>query len=131
MGPQGMCSTWLDLAREMVTKLGMSDLGNVALELDGDREVFLGRDWGSRSDYSEEMAVKIDQQVRQIVMRCYDDARRLIREYRVAMEKLVEVLLEKETIEGDEFRAIVEQCKQTQKQPVLSSGSAAAKAYLE
>ena len=130
-GASGDVQYVADLAREMVTKLGMSDLGNVALELDGDREVFLGRDWGSRSDYSEEMAVKIDQQVRQIVMHCYDDARRLIREYRVAMEKLVEVLLEKETIEGDEFRAIVEQCKQSQKQPVLSSGSVAAKAYLE
>jgi cell division protease FtsH len=122
-GASGDVQHVADLAREMVTKLGMSDLGNVALELDGDREVFLGRDWGSRSDYSEEMAVKIDQQVRQIVMHCYEDARRTIRDNRVVMEKLVELLLEKETIEGDEFRAIVEQYKQRDKQPVLSSSS--------
>jgi cell division protease FtsH len=122
-GASGDVQHVADLAREMVTKLGMSDLGNMALELDGDREVFLGRDWGSRSDYSEEMAVKIDQQVRQIVMHCYEDARRTIRDNRVVMEKLVELLLEKETIEGDEFRAIVEQYKQRDKQPVLSSSS--------
>jgi cell division protease FtsH len=131
-GASGDVQYVADLAREMVTKLGMSDLGNMALELDGDREVFLGRDWGSRSDYSEEMAVKIDQQVRQIVMHCYEEARRVIREYRVVMEKLVEVLLEKETIEGDEFRAIVEQYRQQmQKQPVLSVSSTTAVSYTE
>ncbi len=130
-GASGDVQYVADLAREMVTKLGMSDLGQVALELDGDREVFLGRDWGSRSDYSEEMAVKIDQQVRQIVMHCYEDARRTIREHRVAMEKLVEVLLEKETIEGEEFRAIVEQCKALEKQPALSVSSATAPSFAE
>ncbi|WP_404783433.1 ATP-dependent zinc metalloprotease FtsH [Altericista sp. CCNU0014] len=131
-GASGDVQYVADLAREMVTKLGMSDLGNMALELDGDREVFLGRDWGSRSDYSEEMAVKIDQQVRQIVMRCYEEARRVIREHRPVMEKLVEVLLEKETIEGEDFRAIVEQYKQqTKKQPALSASSAMAVSYTE
>jgi cell division protease FtsH len=131
-GASGDVQYVADLAREMVTKLGMSDLGNMALELDGDREVFLGRDWGSRSDYSEEMAVKIDQQVRQIVMHCYEEARSVIREYRAVMEKLVEVLLEKETIEGEEFRTIVEQYKQQmQVQPVLSASSATAVSYTE
>ncbi len=124
-GASGDIQHVAERVRLMVTKLGMSDLGHVALDLDSDREVFLGRDWGSRSDYSEEMAVKIDQQVRQIVMRCYEEARRIIRENRVVMEKLVEVLLEKETIEGDEFRAIVEQYQQREKQPVLSTGAVA------
>jgi cell division protease FtsH len=100
-----------NLAREMVTKLGMSDLGNIALE-DGDREVFLGRDWGSRSDYSEEMAVQVDRQVRQIVTHCYEMARRMIREHRPLIDKLVEILLDKETIEGDDFRTIVKQYTQ-------------------
>ena len=124
-GASGDIQHVAERVRLMVTKLGMSDLGHVALDLDSDREVFLGRDWGSRSDYSEEMAVKIDQQVRQIVMHCYEEARRIIRENRVVMEKLVEVLLEKETIEGDEFRAIVEQYQQLDKQPVLSTGAVA------
>jgi cell division protease FtsH len=130
-GASGDVQHVADLAREMVTKLGMSDLGHVALELDGDREVFLGRDWGARSDYSEEMAVKIDQQVRQIVMHCYENARRTIREHRAAMEKLVELLLEKETIEGEEFRAIVEQYRPREKQPAFSTSSVATTAYPE
>jgi cell division protease FtsH len=102
-----------NVAREMVTKLGMSDLGYVALESERDNDVFLGRDWGSRPDYSEDMAVKVDRQVREIVMYCYEESRRLIRENRDLIERLVEVLLENETLEGDEFRAIVKQFKAT------------------
>ncbi|WP_407682268.1 ATP-dependent zinc metalloprotease FtsH [Pseudocalidococcus azoricus] len=97
-----------NLAREMVTRYGMSDLGHLALEAPG-HEVFLGRDLMPRSEYSEEVAVQIDRQVRQIVTHCYDVARKLIREHRQAMDRLVELLLEKETIEGDEFRKLVRQ----------------------
>ena len=108
------------LAREMVTRLGMSDLGHVALESEDNGEVFLGRDWNSRSEYSEEMAVQIDHQVREIVTHCYEEARRLIRDNRELLDKLVEILLEKETIEGDEFRAVVKQYYQEPiKEPVL------------
>ncbi len=98
-----------NVAREMVTRLGMSDLGHAALESEQNNNVFLGRDWGNRSEYSEDMAVKIDRQVRNIVMHCYQEARRLIRENRDLVDKLVETLLEQETIEGDEFRKIVKQ----------------------
>jgi cell division protease FtsH len=119
-----------NLAREMVTKLGMSDLGNIALESDNEREVFLGRDWGSRSEYSEEMAVQIDRQVRQIVTHCYEEARRIIREQRTLIDKLVETLLEKETIEGDDFRTIVKQyTQQVLKEPSFRLGSAVAASY--
>ncbi|HIK35454.1 MAG TPA: ATP-dependent zinc metalloprotease FtsH [Thermosynechococcus sp. M98_K2018_005] len=97
-----------NLAREMVTRYGMSDLGHLALETPGN-EVFLGRDLMPRAEYSEAVAVQIDHQVREIVMHCYEIARKLIREHRVAIDKLVELLLEKETIEGDEFRALVRQ----------------------
>lgn len=97
-----------NLAREMVTRYGMSDLGHLALETPGN-EVFLGRDLMPRAEYSEAVAVQIDHQVREIVMHCYEIARKLIREHRVAIDKLVELLLEKETIDGDEFRALVRQ----------------------
>ncbi|HIK48244.1 ATP-dependent zinc metalloprotease FtsH [Thermosynechococcus sp. M55_K2018_012] len=97
-----------NLAREMVTRYGMSDLGHLALETPGN-EVFLGRDLMPRAEYSEAVAVQIDHQVREIVMHCYEIARKLIREHRVAIDKLVELLLEKETIEGNEFRALVRQ----------------------
>jgi cell division protease FtsH len=111
-----------NLAREMVTKLGMSDLGNVALESDSEREVFLGRDWGSRSEYSEEMAVQIDRQVRQIVTHCYEEARRIIRDHRTLMDNLVEALLDRETLEGDDFRSIVKQfTQQAIKEPAYAS----------
>lgn len=95
------------LAREMVTLYGMSDLGPVALE-SPNSEVFLGQNWNSRSEYSEEMAIKIDRQVREIAFECYEEARRIIRENRALVDKLVEALLDEETIDGDEFRQIVD-----------------------
>jgi len=95
------------LAREMVTLYGMSDLGPVALE-SPNNEVFLGQNWNSRAEYSEEMAIKIDRQVREIAFDCYEEARRIIRENRALVDKLVEALLDEETIDGDEFRHIVE-----------------------
>lgn len=95
-----------NLAREMVTRYGMSDLGLVALESPGE-QVFLGRGFPSQSEYSEEVATKIDHQIRAIAFRCYEQASHLIRDHRVLLDQLVELLLEKETIEGDEFRRLV------------------------
>ncbi|MBW4519479.1 MAG: ATP-dependent zinc metalloprotease FtsH [Scytolyngbya sp. HA4215-MV1] len=97
-----------DLAREMVTRYGMSDLGLVALE-NGNNEVFLGRNWMPKMEYSEEVATQVDQQVRAIAVRSYQDACRLVRENRVLVDRLVELLLEQETIEGEQFRQIVEE----------------------
>lgn len=104
----------------MVTQLGMSDLGYVALESDNNSDVFLGNDWGKRAEYSQEIAIKIDREVRDIVMHCYDKARQILRENRSLVDKLVEVLLEQETLEGDEFRQIVLDYGQTvDKKPVI------------
>jgi cell division protease FtsH len=69
--------------------------------------VFLGRDWTARSEYSEEIAARIDGAVRSIVEHCYNQARQLMRENRTAIDRLVDLLIEKETIEGEEFRQIV------------------------
>jgi cell division protease FtsH len=95
-----------DLAREMVTRYGMSDLGLVALESAGS-EVFLGRGLSPRTEYSEEVSTQIDQQVRGIAVHCYEEARKVIRENRTLVDRLVEMLLEQETIEGEDFRKIV------------------------
>jgi cell division protease FtsH len=95
-----------NLAREMVTRYGMSELGPIALE-SPNTEVFLGRDWMDRSEYSEEVAVKIDRQVREMAVSCYEEARRILRENRVVVDRLVDLLLDQETIEGDEFRRLV------------------------
>ncbi len=94
------------LARSMVTRLGMSDLGHVALESEKNDDVFLGQGWSSRPEYSEDIAVQIDRQVREIVIHCYEQARRLIRENRELVDNLVEMLLERETVEGEEFRQL-------------------------
>ncbi|PZD71594.1 ATP-dependent zinc metalloprotease FtsH 2 [Acaryochloris thomasi RCC1774] len=95
-----------NLARSMVTRLGMSDLGHVALESERNDDVFLGQGWSNRPEYSEDIAVQIDRQVREIVLHCYGQARRLIRENRELVDKLVEMLLERETVEGEEFRQL-------------------------
>lgn len=94
------------LARQMVTRFGMSDLGLLSLESQ-QGEVFLGRDWMTRSEYSEEIASKVDVQVRSIVQYCYNQALQIIRENRVVIDRLVDLLIDKETIDGDELRQIV------------------------
>ncbi|MFE1745663.1 ATP-dependent zinc metalloprotease FtsH2 [Coleofasciculus sp. H7-2] len=94
------------LARQMVTRFGMSTLGPLSLESQSG-EVFLGRDWTSRSEYSEEIASQIDVQVRSIVAKCYKDACKIMRENREVIDRLVDLLIEKETIDGEEFRQIV------------------------
>lgn len=109
-----------NLARLMVTRYGMSELGQVALENPGS-EVFLGRDWIERPEYSEEMATKIDQQVREIALSSYTEARRIIRENRPLVDRLVDALLDKETLEGDEFRQIVAQYVELPEKQLVSS----------
>ncbi|NEO28172.1 MAG: ATP-dependent zinc metalloprotease FtsH, partial [Kamptonema sp. SIO4C4] len=94
------------MARQMVTRLGMSDLGPISLE-DQTGEVFLGNGLMNRSEYSDEIATKIDEQVRIIAEHGHQLARKLIRDNRVAVDRLVELLIEKETIDGEEFRQIV------------------------
>ena len=90
------------MARQMVTKFGMSDLGPMSLEGDS-QEVFLGRDLMTRNDVSDAISRQIDEQVRQMVKHCYKETLLLVKDNRDAMDKLVEILIEKETIDGDEF----------------------------
>jgi cell division protease FtsH len=94
------------MARQMVTRFGMSELGPLSLESQ-QGEVFLGRDFMTRSEYSEEIASRIDVAVRSIVEFCYGEAKRIMRENREVIDRLVDLLIEKETIDGEEFRQIV------------------------
>ncbi|AFY55811.1 membrane protease FtsH catalytic subunit [Rivularia sp. PCC 7116] len=94
------------MARQMVTRFGMSDLGPLSLESQ-QGEVFLGRDWTTRSEYSESIASRIDSQVREIVEEQYQATLQMMRDHRSLMDRLVDLLIEKETIDGDEFRQIV------------------------
>jgi cell division protease FtsH len=94
------------LARQMVTKFGMSDLGPVALE-GQEQPVFLGGEQMKRTEYSESVAARIDAQVRTIVTQCHEQAKKIIRDNRVAIDRLVDILIEQETIDGDQFRELV------------------------
>ncbi len=112
-GAGGDIQALTGIARQMVTLFGMSELGNVALE-SGGSEVFLGRGLMPQSEHSEEMATKIDQQVYAIATRCYEEACRIVRENRALVDYLVDVLMDQETLEGDEFRQIVEEYRDSQ-----------------
>ncbi|MEM9511807.1 MAG: AAA family ATPase, partial [Cyanobacteria bacterium P01_E01_bin.48] len=92
--------------RNMVTQYGMSDLGPLMLE-PPNQEVFLGGSWMNRTDYSEEVAARIDGAVRQILSELYDRAYNMLLEHRELMDRLADMLVERETIDGEEFRAIV------------------------
>ena len=94
------------LARQMVTKFGMSDLGVLALE-GQDQPVFLGGDSASRNEYSEEVASQIDIRIRNIALECLIQARNIISENRLAVDRIVDILIEKETIDGKEFRELL------------------------
>lgn len=84
------------LARKMVTEWGMSDLGTVYLG--SDQEVFVGRSFGSHSDISNDMASKIDAEIKRIVDECHARAIETLTAHREIMEKMVDLLFDKETI---------------------------------
>ena len=94
------------MARQMVTKFGMSDLGLLSLESQ-EQPVFLGNDSMQRAEYSEEIAARIDDQVRIIALKCYENAKKIIQDNRQTIERITDILIEQETIEGEEFRKLV------------------------
>ncbi|MGB3403979.1 MAG: ATP-dependent zinc metalloprotease FtsH2 [Microcoleaceae cyanobacterium] len=94
------------MARQMVTRYGMSDLGPLSLESQ-QGEVFLGRDLATRTDYSNAIASRVDNQIQAIAEHCYEQACQIVENNREVIDRLVDLLVEKETIDGDEFRQIV------------------------
>ena len=94
------------MARQMVTRFGMSNIGPLALESQG-ADPFLGRSMGGSSQYSEDVASRIDMQIRSIIQHCHDETVQIIKDNRVVIDQLVDILIEKETISGEEFRNIV------------------------
>jgi len=95
------------MAKSMVMKFGMSEeLGLINYDNDNE-EVFVGRDFGHTSrGYGEEVAGKIDKEVKKIIDQCYQDAKRIIKENEKVLEACAELLLEKEKITGEEFEAL-------------------------
>lgn len=95
------------IARKMVTEWGMSDeIGN--LYLGASEEVFIGRDYQTQLSYSDEMAAKIDKEVKSIIDKQYQVALNILKENRAIMDKMVKALYEKETIYEAEIDALFE-----------------------
>ena len=93
------------IARKMVTEWGMSDaIGN--MYLGASEEVFLGRDYQTQLNYSDEMAAKIDAEIKAIIDTQYQKALSILRENRSVMDKMVKMLYEKETIYEEEIDSL-------------------------
>ena len=95
-----------ELARRMVTQYGMSDLGPIQFGR-GSHQVFLGRDFGEERNYSEEVASKIDAEVRRIIETCYENGKKILTDNWQKVERMVKSLLENETVEAEEVRSIL------------------------
>ena len=99
------------LARNMVTKYGMSEkLGNLAYGK-SDERVFMGRDFGHTRDYSEEVAAEIDEEVQRIVKEQYDIAHMLLTQNQDMLEQISKALLDRETLDEKEFDELMEKIK--------------------
>jgi cell division protease FtsH len=97
-----------DLARKMVCEWGMSDeLGPLTFGKK-DEEIFLGREIATRRDYSEEIALKIDSEVKRLVTENYERTKRMLLENMASLKALAEALLEKEVLDAPEIDKIIQ-----------------------
>jgi cell division protease FtsH len=94
------------IARKMVTRLGMSSELGPMVYGQKDELVFLGREISEQRDYSEEVAQKIDGEVRKLVNETYQKARSILMEHREKLDAVAKLLIEKETISKEEFENI-------------------------
>lgn len=109
------------IARQMVTKYGMSDrIGPILYGSDSD-EVFLGRDFATHRDYSESVASQIDEEIKHIIDKAYAKAEQILREHAEEVHATAKALLEKEHLSGAEFAAIFERKAEepAQEEPAL------------
>ena len=95
------------IARSMVTEYGMSSLGAVQLEHRSE-SVFLGRDYNQTKNFSDQVALEIDKEVRKIIDECYAQAKEILKKHKNLVEVLAKVLAEKETLTKEEIEDIVE-----------------------
>ena len=96
-----------NLARQMVTRFGMSNIGPIALEDANTGQVFLGGGLAKGPDFADNIADRIDDEVRKIVTYCEQKATDIIQDNRVAIDLIVEKLMDVETLDGPEFRQLL------------------------
>ena len=93
------------IARQMITKYGFSEkLGPVSFS--SSDEVFLGRDFSTRQNYSEEVASEVDHEIRTLLTQCYTETRKILQENDAAFERVAQALLLVETLDGEQFERL-------------------------
>ncbi len=95
------------IARSMVTKYGMSDLGLVQLEHEQEG-VFLGRDYTKSKDYSDQVALEVDKEVRKVLDECYKNAKKILAKHETLVLLLADTLMEHETLTREQIKSLVE-----------------------
>lgn len=95
-----------NIARDMVTLYGMSDLGPIKYD-SGNQNVFLGRDYNSPTNVSGQIAFEIDQEIRKIIDGCYKHAREILEEHRDELVKIATALIEYETLTSEQIERVI------------------------
>lgn len=94
-----------EIARQMITKYGFSEkLGPVSFS--SSDEVFLGRDFSTRQNYSEEVASEVDHEIRSLLTQCYGETRKILQDNDGAFERVAQALLLVETLDGEQFERL-------------------------
>ncbi len=96
-----------DLARKMVCEWGMSDLGPLTFGKK-EEQIFLGREIAQHRDYSEDTAIKIDQEVRKLVNRGYETAKEILSNNKETLDRIARALIEREVLDANEIKLLVE-----------------------
>ena len=96
-----------DMARKMVCEWGMSDLGPLTFGKK-EEQIFLGREIAQHRDYSEDTAIKIDQEVRKLVSNGYNVAKQILTDNRDTLEKIARALIEREVLDANEIKLLVD-----------------------
>jgi cell division protease FtsH len=119
-GSQNDLERAADIARKMVCDYGMSEvIGPIAYEHE-DEPVFLGRDITHRRRHSEEFASTIDKEVRDIISNAYQKAEVIVKDNLDKLQRIARALLERETLEGDEVRQLINWDSLIRRKPVNS-----------
>ncbi|HEY3290664.1 MAG TPA: cell division protein FtsH, partial [Anaerolineae bacterium] len=101
-----------EIARDMVTRYGMSDLMGPMIYGQKHEMVFLGRDLGEQRDYSDAVALEIDREVQRLVNAAYARAKEVLGGHRAELDAIAQRLIDAETIEEEEFKAFFDQTEQ-------------------
>jgi cell division protease FtsH len=111
------------VAKQMVTEYGMSDVIGPLTLGQKQHEVFLGRDFQSQPDYSDQVAFEIDNEVRRLIDEAHDEALEILREHREKLDRLAAILIEQETMEREEVERFLAEVPKRQPRDLTVRGA--------